>query len=188
MSDNAVSGDPAENQVHPDTGASTSNLPNTPTPQAILTDTSDIITALEQDVDTLDQFDPATLANLAALSRIGGDEEIEIDPELEDDGWNEKQGLTREQVQEIMANLLAARQREKPDDEEDGEGEGREDVEGGERGARDGTGEEKFGEEDLLRDREEEGQGRSGSDDDYDEPTFAFGDKKMKRKRNRTLL
>jgi hypothetical protein len=190
MSHNAVFHDPPRSTVHP--------TPTQPPPisaQHIAQTPKETILPILDDVGDgeMDGFDPATLANLAALSRITGDGD-----EGEDEGLNDFEGLlptTGEQVQALVDGLRReqARERdtraeerseEKKEDEEDrlrSKTEGREEgleINGDGEG-RDGSGEDE---------RSDDGQVARGEDGEYRDPRYIFEDGKMKRKRQRTVL
>lgn len=129
-------------------------------------------------------FDPTTLANLAALSRIinDDDEDMQVDemapePEPEDEPLetgSPREPLTREQVQEFM-NQLAQRDKSKEQEEDkDKDHEGNKDKDQDD--ARDKG--------DKEGDQEEEEVRSEKGDDEYEEQ----GKVKGKRKRNRTVL
>jgi hypothetical protein len=129
MNDNAAPHDIPIPQVHP-----------SPSTQLLL-DPSDIDAEGELDLDLdidIDGFDPATLANLAALSRIAGDAEGEGEGGGGGgggvggggDGEDDFGGLlpsTGEQVQALVDGLRREQERENADkengDEVEGEGE-----------------------------------------------------------------
>ncbi|WWC73523.1 uncharacterized protein I206_107495 [Kwoniella pini CBS 10737] len=153
-------------------------------------------------LDDEEGFDPATLANLAALSRIIGEDEEDFDGSQVNPDGEDNQGqaedalevddpkhggpLTREQVQEFVKNLS---HRDKQHGE-DGEGEEREDdVE--KKDKEDGKDKESDNEELREVDEDEKGsKSKQGKDDEeYEEDTKLNNEGgKQKRKRNRTVL
>jgi len=132
-------------------------------------------------------FDPDTLANLAALSRMEHNEGSDEDADGEDvvDGGQEYFSalftgrVTREQVQDFVNGLGAS---DRGTDEDKAEGE--EEKEDG-REERDGT-------EDVQSDENEsdgDDEGRSESEDGENlDPKYVFEGGKLKRRRNRTTL
>ncbi|WVO23209.1 uncharacterized protein IAS62_004556 [Cryptococcus decagattii] len=128
-------------------------------------------------------FDPTTLANLAALSRIinDEDEDMQVDemvpePEPEDEPLetgSPREPLTREQVQEFMSQL-AQRDKSKDQEDKDKDHEGNKDKDQGDAGDKD----------DKEGDQEEEEVRSEKGEDEYEEQ----GKVKGKRKRNRTVL
>nr|XP_019043365.1 hypothetical protein I302_07940 [Kwoniella bestiolae CBS 10118]OCF22295.1 hypothetical protein I302_07940 [Kwoniella bestiolae CBS 10118] len=164
-------------------------------------------------LDDEEGFDPATLANLAALSRIAN-EEGELDGEgeeesrdqepdqdqdaLEVDSPRHEGPLTREQVQEFVKNLSHQKEKDKDKDQDkEDEGEDKEDGEkdGAGAGEKKDDGEEEE-EEDKLKEIDQNGnesdtpKNRKQEDEEYDEDgkNDSAGGGKQKRKRNRTVL
>lgn len=205
MSDNAASNDQGEKEVHPEPAAviqpAPSEVNNTDaddTAQAVgdleaveLDASLSLAAALNEippehsedvdaDGDQDNQFDPDTLANLAALSSIqhdddGGDAGGETAPEpldANEDFTNlmlRENTLTREQVQEIVDNLGGG-----TDDEESPVGTPI-DIS------------EHHGEDDSEMDSVRE-DGSQRDDSDYQGPKTYYEDGKLKRRRNRTVL
>ncbi len=188
MSDNAASGDSPEKSVHPSTG---------PTATATIEETVNE-NADPQQPDPNNGFDPDTLANLAALSRIAHVEGSDVDADGEDvveDGQEDDSALltrrvTREQVQD-MVNSLAIREETgigEQETDKGGDGDEREVAKDREedevdREERDGTGDgetDENGSDDESRSGDEEGALR--------DPRFIFEGGRLKRKRNRTTL
>ncbi|WVW86749.1 hypothetical protein I302_108803 [Kwoniella bestiolae CBS 10118] len=164
-------------------------------------------------LDDEEGFDPATLANLAALSRIAN-EEGELDGEgeeesrdqepdqdqdaLEVDSPRHEGPLTREQVQEFVKNLSHQKEKDKDKDQDkEDEGEDKEDGEkdGAGAGEKKDDGEEEE-EEDKLKEIDQNGnesdtpKNRKQEDEEYDEDgkNDSAGGGKQKRKRNRTVF
>ncbi|ORY34865.1 pyridoxal phosphate-dependent transferase [Naematelia encephala] len=134
----------------------------------------------EDGEDDGEGFDPDTLANLAALSRIGaeGDDGSGTDWRTGEDGsvaeWRTGEGMTREQVQEIVENLQAARRGEKePEPQQDGK---RDEVEASEADQRRGDLEKDRSphdstdgrDEKVENDREHQHDDEGEDDDDED--------------------
>jgi hypothetical protein len=161
---------------------------------------------LDIDDDGVEQFDPATLANLAALSRIAQDEGLdEGEAQVEDAELLEvpTEGLSRDQVRELVENLRAGAREgrgDEADKEEGGVAKSREDGQARrEQGADDSGVEDR---EDGAADREdvsdgevddevnedEDGERDEPGDEDYKEGKYFYEKGKLKRRRNRTVL
>ncbi|WVR08207.1 hypothetical protein IAU60_005254 [Kwoniella sp. DSM 27419] len=162
-------------------------------------------------MDDEEGFDPATLANLAALSRIINEDEDEADLEdredapaeeplegdpaqddaLETDSNRHEGPLTREQVQEFVNNLSHGRDK-KDEGMEDGAKRETESVGGDDRQSRAGSVLRDVNEMDLGEEGEEgedDARRRKGDDEDYEDgKPSADGGKGQRRKRNRTVL
>ncbi|GFZ50063.1 hypothetical protein JCM24511_07816 [Saitozyma sp. JCM 24511] len=161
---------------------------------------------LDIDDDGVEQFDPATLANLAALSRIAQDEGLdEGEGQVEDAELLEvpTEGLSRDQVRELVENLRAGARERRGDETDKGEG-------GVEKSREDGQARRDQGAEDSrLDDREngtadredvsdgevddevnedEDGERDEPGDEDYKEGKYFYEKGKLKRRRNRTVL
>ncbi|WWC95539.1 hypothetical protein V866_002404 [Kwoniella sp. B9012] len=165
-------------------------------------------------LDDEEGFDPATLANLAALSRIAneeGDEDGEGEDNNQDQNRDQDQQdndalevhsprhdgpLTREQVQEFVNNLSHQKSQDKEHEEDsskdknkDTKDKGEDDEEG-----QQGEGEEqddKLREIDQNDESKNKNKDRKQEDEEYedenDKTDIASGGK-QKRKRNRTVL
>jgi hypothetical protein len=132
-------------------------------------------------------FDPDTLANLAALSRLQGDgDDEDEDGDQEGSGGDhdfsslavDPQQMTREQMHEIVARLAQG-------DDQDGDGDEDPDA--------DAEGEEEFpedGQDGVQHKREDSEDLREVDDSQKDTKDESDGSKagRRKRKRNRTVL
>ena len=77
-------------------------------------------------LESLESFDPDTLANLAALSRLGPDDFADADPDgdAEAEGDEDAAAAAAERVRELVAGLEGVEDSQHPDEGEGSEGEG----------------------------------------------------------------
>jgi hypothetical protein len=171
MSDNAASHDKDETRVHSESEQIMRDIMSHADQSTDAVDQSEGTTQAmamqDVDMDMGDaQFDPATLANLAALSRIANDEGMEED--IEDDDFSslisaQNATLTSQQVQDFVDNLGTGREedaRGRTEDPEEEAEEERQDDNLTEEGTRD---EERDGDQEYGRlQKEYEGGRRRG--------------------------
>jgi hypothetical protein len=161
---------------------------------------------LDIDDDGVEQFDPATLANLAALSRIAQDEGLdEGEGQVEDAELLEvpTEGLSRDQVRELVENLRAGAREGRGDEADKEEGEVEMSKEAGQarrlEGAEDSRVDDREdgtadrddvsdGEVDDEVNEDEDGERDEPGDEDYKEGKYFYEKGKLKRRRNRTVL
>ena len=182
MNDKAALSDSSKSSVHPPASGPIRPIP------------SDFLDDVENDPEGNPHFDPHTLAHLAALSRIVGDERSEIDANDENTAETGSDfsalltgRVTSDQVQGFVDGLAsqdedqveqtqdghdklkqidkAGPEQEDPDVNEDENG-------GGSRASSDGS-----------RSEDEDGQTKDSSD-----PRYVYEKGRLKRKRNRTTL
>lgn len=165
MDDNAGSHDLPKTDVHPEANAEATldSVNNDPKNAEDTSNAHDVAVDLDEE-----GFDPATLANLAALSRLArdeGDQDEDIEHDFSSLVPDQQQHLTTEQVRDIVSRLGEEKEKDGELDIEPLDGET--------------DGEREETETDGARDDESRMEG--------DEEYKAEGSK-SKRKRNRTLL
>ncbi|WWC65708.1 uncharacterized protein I303_108329 [Kwoniella dejecticola CBS 10117] len=158
-------------------------------------------------LDDEEGFDPATLANLAALSRIIGEDDNDIDGQMDGEGEGEgDQGqgedalevddakhdgpLTREQVQAFVKNL-SHRDKKEGSKDDGAPGEEEEGDEANQKEKDDDKGRESDNEElrEISEDEKETKKKSGVEDEEYEGDNKPDEDDgKRKRKRNRTVL
>ena len=198
MSDNAASGDNSEPPVHPTTPI---DVPSEPPVKPATDDfqiamTDDQMAKDTQDVATIEDdaengFDPATLANLAALSRIDADEE-----EGGEGGMVEGEDIETDALAALLPGGGSDVEiREEPSADAVGEKGGRKDEIQEDQPEEmhgstvdDETGEDQHSGQDEDRDLQSGDDEDEDGDSDFRDPKYVYEDGRLKRKRNRTVL
>ncbi|KAL7424868.1 aspartate transaminase aat1 [Cryptotrichosporon argae] len=151
--------------------------------------------AADDDETGFPHFDEDTLANIAALTRIGAEDDADGDGagELDLGLLQLEQQLTNQQVQDFVKQLHMARRDERGDGEGEGEGAGAGAggaAEGGRREGASGPEGEEEGEQEEGADGAEAADGTEaateGGDEEYPAPKGTAGP--QKRRRQRTVL